>query len=160
MDRKLFFLIFNFTSENKYLSNSAVFISNFSSKIFIMIYAITSLYTAYFIPDKLVLFLIVPFSLLVLNKILRKIIKRVRPADAFDLSLPVERSLEFSFPSNHATSSMIIALAILFLNLHFGIIMIFMSILTSVSRIMTGLHYPFDVIFGWILALTFGIAFL
>lgn len=160
MDKLIFFKVFEFTKRNKHLLNLSVFVSNFSSKIFFIIYLFALIYTFLFLKDKLFLFIIIPLSTLVIINILRRLIKRNRPADTFNLQLPVQKSKDFSFPSKHATCSMIIALSILFLNIYFGAVLVFLSFLTGLSRVMTGLHYPFDILFGWLLAICFSTTFI
>jgi undecaprenyl-diphosphatase len=49
---------------------------------------------------------------------------------------------------------MIIALTVLNINLKLGVFMIFLSVLTSISRIMVGVHYPSDILAAWIIAIT------
>lgn len=64
-----------------------------------------------------------------------------------------------SFPSDHATGSMTVALAILFFTRfkRTGWVLVAFAVAIGVSRIFVGVHYPLDVI-GGILTALFGVA--
>jgi undecaprenyl-diphosphatase len=40
------------------------------------------------------------------------------------------------------------------INFLFGILMVFLAILTAISRVMVGVHYPSDILGAWVIALT------
>ena len=87
-----------------------------------------------------------------LNPLLKQLVGRSRP----DLwPLPPDVS-EYSFPSGHATSSMIFYLALaLALTAHTrwyrlaAAAAVVLSLLIGTSRVMLGVHWPSDVIGGW-----------
>lgn len=65
----------------------------------------------------------------------------------------------YSFPSNHATVvfAATIALALHYKDKRLGVILIAIAILTSLSRVMLGVHRFEDIIFGSIIGIVFGI---
>jgi undecaprenyl-diphosphatase len=78
---------------------------------------------------------------------------RPRPYDAHPDSahLFVARSHDPSFPSDHATASFAIAVAIFLRNRTAGSIALVLAVLVSVGRVAVGVHYPSDVVGGALL---------
>ena len=61
----------------------------------------------------------------------------------------------FSFPSEHATIMMAVALSVFAIHRHFGYFLIGLAILVGLSRVVLGVHYPIDIIAG--MGLAYGI---
>lgn len=93
---------------------------------------------------------------LVTNLLLKNLVARVRPFDAFPaIQILVTRPLDYSFPSGHATSSFAAA-CIYFRYLDQkapGIAALVLACLISLSRLYVGVHYPTDVICGVIIGI-------
>jgi undecaprenyl-diphosphatase len=51
-----------------------------------------------------------------------------------------------SFPSDHATLAFSLAFSILYVNRKLGIVMLGLAILTGISRVYVGVHYPGDIL--------------
>ncbi len=84
-----------------------------------------------------------------LNQVVLLFIQRVRPNDVGLTHLLVERSADWSFPSDHATATAAIAAAFL---LHGfsrrGALLLSAAVIVSVSRVYVGVHYASDVFGG------------
>ncbi|MCE9585577.1 phosphatase PAP2 family protein [Candidatus Nomurabacteria bacterium] len=65
----------------------------------------------------------------------------------------------FAFPSGHATFFMALAMAILFNHKKVGIIFIFLALIVGIARIIAGVHYPIDILGGFILGSLISIFF-
>jgi undecaprenyl-diphosphatase len=76
-------------------------------------------------------------------------IQRVRPYDAGVTNLLIDRSADFSFPSDHATAALAIATAFYFGGLR-GRSFVFLvaAIIVAASRVYVGTHYVGDVLGG------------
>lgn len=62
-----------------------------------------------------------------------------------------------SFPSGHATSMFAIATVFFMYDWRFGVALYVIAALTAVSRVVSGVHYPSDVIAGAIIGIISGI---
>ena len=63
-----------------------------------------------------------------------------------------------SFPE-HASSAMIIALSVYWINPIAGWVFICLDLFTAISRVLAGVHYPLDVLTGIFISLLFSILF-
>ncbi len=85
---------------------------------------------------------------LFLNQLVLLGIHRVRPYDAGITRLMIERSGDYSFPSDHATVGFAIAFALLGLGAKRGWGFMAVAALVSVSRVYVGTHYVSDILGG------------
>lgn len=157
MDEKLFFKIYNFGQKNKSLYNICLFITKTSSTFFIFIYSILALYLLLSNDKKFVPYLAVPLFMFFLNILLRKIIHRQRPYIKHNIDITLKRKTSFCMPSNHSASSCIIACAFYFTYKPLGVLVFVCALFTGTSRIVTGLHYPFDILLAFCISLLVGI---
>lgn len=86
---------------------------------------------------------------LVLNQFVLLFIHRMRPYDGGLTHLLVERSADFSFPSDHSTAAFAIAAAFLLHGMRRPAILFFLAAaLVAFSRVYVGIHYLGDVLGG------------
>lgn len=74
-----------------------------------------------------------------------------RPFATGKVNLLIPHTADASFPSDHATGTMSVALGINKYKRAYGIIFIILSIVVGISRVYVGHHYPSDVIGGYML---------
>ncbi|RKZ34926.1 hypothetical protein DRQ19_00150 [bacterium] len=104
----------------------------------------------------LVLFAVSDF---VSSGLLKPFFARFRPCRTLpDVHLLAYCSKGFSFPSGHATNSSAIAtFSFVLKRKTISVILIFVALLVSFTRVYVGVHYPTDIFFGW--AIGAGIAY-
>lgn len=99
------------------------------------------------------IFLVTAISFIVLS-VIRKIINAPRPYEKFDIkSTYPKKTKGNSFPSRHTFSVFIIALSVLWVNTVFGVVLLCLGVLLSISRVLCGIHFIKDVIAGIAFAL-------
>ncbi|MFP4022043.1 MAG: phosphatase PAP2 family protein [Halanaerobium sp.] len=155
IDQKLFFVMYDFTVSHEFISKLAVFITKFFPKFFSLIYFIVGGWLIYTGNFRLRAFILIPAAVYLLVKSIPIFYNRRRPFAELVLQNLVNQKEDHSFPSTHTASSMIISLVILNISFELGILMIVLAFLTALSRIMVGVHYPTDILGGWLIAMIF-----
>ncbi len=160
LDEQLFIKIYSYCNETEKRTKFFETLNTASKPLFLVIYIICVFLLIQTKDILLARFVFYPASLLVINLTLRKIFKRKRPFEnpKFQnkkLNLNnIGKSTSYSFPSNHASSSLIISFVILYINIYLGLTMLFLAVLTSFSRIARGYHYPLDILCSLVLSAT------
>lgn len=76
-------------------------------------------------------------------------IDRARPYEAMSgVHLLIDRTTDFSFPSDHATAVGAVAAGLLFTNKRWGTVGGVLALAMALTRVYVGAHYPSDVLVG------------
>ena len=106
------------------------------------------------------IYLFIPASGFVILSFLRKKINAPRPYEEWDIKPFLDRdSPGQSMPSRHVFSATIISMACLHASLSVGVILLVFSALLGLVRVLGGVHFPKDVVVGYICALVWGVIF-
>lgn len=88
----------------------------------------------------------------VLAFVIKNILQIRRPF--IDLNImPLYQETGFSFPSEHMAVFTAIAVSMFFINKKAGLVFFIIAILIGLSRIVIGVHYPIDIIGGFIIGI-------
>lgn len=101
--------------------------------------------------------LIVPAVVFAAVTLFRKEFNRQRPYEKFDIEPIIHKDKKGqSFPSRHAASVFIIAMAFLYVNTLLGILFLIVGVVMCVSRVLCGVHFIKDVLVGAALSVLVG----
>ena len=126
------------------------------SMIYLTLLAITYLQQG--LGKQVLMYVFVPASGFVILSFLRKKINAPRPYEEWDIKPLLDRdSPGQSMPSRHVFSATIISMACLHASLSVGLILLILSAILGLVRVLGGVHYPKDVVVGYICALVWGV---
>ena len=136
--------------------------NRFMTVVMPMIY-LTLLATTYLqegLGKQVGIYLFIPASGFVILSFLRKKINAPRPYEVWEIIPLLDRdSPGQSMPSRHVFSASIISMACLHASLSVGMACLTLSALLGLVRVLGGVHYPKDVVVGYICALVWGVIF-
>ena len=136
--------------------------NRFMTVVMPMIY-LTLLATTYLqqgLGKQVLIYVFIPASGFVILSLLRKKINAPRPYEKWDIKPLLDRdSPGQSMPSRHVFSATIISTACLHASLSVGVILLVFSALLGLVRVLGGVHFPKDVVVGYICALVWGVIF-
>lgn len=106
------------------------------------------------------IYLFIPASGFVILSLLRKKINAPRPYEEWTIKPLLDRdSPGQSMPSRHVFSATIISMACFHASLSLGVILLVFSAFLGAVRVLGGVHYPKDVVVGYICGLAWGVIF-
>ena len=136
--------------------------NRFMTVVMPMIY-LTLLATTYLQQEfgkQVLMYVFVPATGFVILSFLRKKINSPRPYEVWEIVPLLDRdSSGQSMPSRHVFSATIISMACLHASLTMGMICLTLSAFLGLVRVLGGVHYPKDVVVGYICGLAWGMLF-
>lgn len=124
---------------------------------------LTLLVTTYFqegFGKQVLIYVFISATGFVILSLLRKKINAPRPHEEWDIKPLLDRdSPGQSMPSRHVFSASIISMACLHASLSVGVILLILSVFLGLVRVLGGVHYPKDVLVGYICGLVWGVIF-
>lgn len=158
INQEIFDRLFYFGNRHKKLT---VFVTIFSCYLFFILYALGYLYIFFnfnkFGYIDVLKYMLIPLATIVVAKILRKKINAKRPFEKMNIKSIVKHKGGNSLPSNHSASAMVLAISLTYIFPKGFYVFFILAMITGISRIMAGLHYPIDVLCGFILGAFMGI---
>lgn len=154
MNETIFYVINSIAGQNYLLDQLLVFLSNqFGIVLLIGLFVFLVFHTdkKQGVQDLFVVF-IAAVSAYAVAVILKELIVSPRPFEV----LPSAHILYThgggdSFPSGHATFYMALAAALFFYHRNLFIVYVLGALVIGLARIAVGVHWPFDIVAGWVL---------
>lgn len=104
---------------------------------------------------RLILTTFIPFVLL---SFFRRLFNFKRPYEVFNITPVLDKNTKGkSFPSRHVFSAFLIASSCLFVNYYYGIFVLILGVLLMYIRVVGGVHFLRDVLFGMGLGILCGV---
>ena len=126
--------------------------------VYLTLLAITYLQEG--LEKQVLMYVFVPASGFVILSLLRKKINAPRPYEVWEIIPLLDRdSPGQSMPSRHVFSATIISMACLHASLSVGVILLVFSTLLGLVRVLGGVHFPKDVVVGYICGFVWGVIF-
>ena len=126
--------------------------------VYLTLLAITYLQEG--LGKQVLMYVFVPASGFVILSLLRKKLNAPRPYEVWEIVPLLDRdSPGQSMPSRHVFSATIISMACLHASLSAGVILLVLSALLGLVRVLGGVHFPKDVVVGYICGLVWGVIF-
>ena len=124
---------------------------------------LTLLVTTYFqegFGKQVLIYVFISATGFVMLSLLRKKLNAPRPYEVWEIVPLLDRdSPGQSMPSRHVFSASIISMACLHASLSVGLILLILSAILGLVRVLGGVHYPKDVVVGYICGLVWGVIF-
>ena len=109
---------------------------------------------------QVLMYVFVPASGFVILSLLRKKLNAPRPYEVWEIVPLLDRdSPGQSMPSRHVFSASIISMACMHASLTMGMICLTLSAFLGLVRVLGGVHFPKDVVVGYMCALVWGVLF-
>lgn len=165
LNHSLFFTLFNTASHSPFVGHVAVFCAEYMQYVIALILVIYICYQKQDMLKRVWQVLVAAaagiFARFVVKGIIIHFAPHPRPFVKFENVIPlvskdvIEKM--HSFPSGHTIFAFAIAVVIFSYNKKVGGLLLALSFLMGIGRIMVGVHFPIDILFGIILGILVGI---
>lgn len=163
MNNDIFFFFYNLAHQSETFDKVVIFIAETLPYVVIILAGLFLLFYYKVLPSQNPIrellikwkeFTIFSFSCIsawALTKILKILFYTPRPFEALPQVSPLFAETGFAFPSAHSTFFMALAVYIFLLNKKIGYVFVFLALLIGFARIIAGVHFPIDILGGFIL---------
>ena len=166
MNNQIFFFFYNFAHQSASLDKVVVFLAQTFPYIVILSAGLFLLFhhdawpkkdvfgelKSYLRKWKEIIFVFLASGIgWVLADILKMIFKTPRPFNAFQNVFSLIPETGFAFPSQHAVFFSALAVSLFFCHKKIGYWFVFFALIIGITRIIAGVHFPIDILGGFIL---------
>jgi membrane-associated phospholipid phosphatase len=170
MNDNIFFFFYNLSHQSEFFDKLIFFIADTLPYLVVLIAVIFLLFHHEVLPSKnpfkifkqkwkeIVLVFFSGIFAWCVAQVLKILFHTSRPFTEFLQVNPLFLENDYAFPSGHATFYMALAFALFFSHKKVGYVFMFIALLIGIARIIAGVHFPIDILGGFILGT--GIAYL
>lgn len=150
----LFFLIFNLHNKSIILNNLMIFGAEYVIYLMLILIFLFTIKGGINERKSFIIFLISFPILVLIIKFIHLFFFEARPYVANDiLPLISHKAADASFPSRHTAISFVMALPYLYYKSKWGLLLLLLAIWVGISRVYVGVHYPLDILGGFIVGI-------
>lgn len=149
----LFFLIFGLNTQNPFLNNVMIFGAEYLIYLAFILMFILAFKGGNKERKALLLALFCLPILIIIIKIIHLFFFEPRPFISYDISPLVSHKADASFPSRHASIISALAFAYIYFKSKWALLFLIMMIWVGLSRIYVGVHYPLDILGGFLVGI-------
>lgn len=149
MNDTIFFFLYNLAYQSKIFDGIIIFFAVYFLYIVIVL-ALLFLFRVFNWKEFILICVSGGFAW-IFAKILKILIHTPRPFDIFSQVHSLFLETGYAFPSGHTAVASAIAFALFFINKKIGYIFIFFTLIIGIARIIAGVHFPIDILGGFIL---------
>jgi undecaprenyl-diphosphatase len=164
MNNAIFFTLYNFAHQSIFIDNLTIFLADVFPYVVVFLAVIFLLRRIRWDDDFSILkffckfkeFFVIFFTSGIawfISYLLKLLFQTARPFDKFPEVVSLFSESGFAFPSGHSTFFMALAFAIFFKNKKIGCLFVLFAIGIGLSRIIAGVHFPIDIVGGFILGI-------
>lgn len=147
----LFFLIFNLSNQSPILDSIMIFITKYLIYLAFLFMLIISIKNKTNDKKAFILAIITLPIAILLIKIVHIFFVEQRPFITYNLIPLTDNFTDLSFPSRHATIIAVLAFSYMYFKSKWSVLLLTSTTLIGLSRIYIGVHYPLDVLGGFVL---------
>lgn len=171
MNNSIFFFFNNFSNQSGFLDMLIIFFANilpFLVVIGVVLFLIfhhespaneKSLKSFFKKGGEVFYSFIVGLFALFLAELVKNFFVILRPFNAIPEVENLFQATGYAFPSGHATFFMALAFSIYFIHKKVGLILIACALLIGTARVMAGVHYPVDILGGFVFGFFIAVIF-
>ena len=152
MKKRHYLYLIQFFSNNPKRKKAMQWLTKYSPIPVMIAYALGTLDCVFSRSPYLWTYLGIPLCAIMIVTIFRKTFYIPRPFIQFGFEPLLAHEDSSTFPSKHTTSAFIISYAIARLNLYAGILLFLLAIIIGLTRIISGIHRPLDILSGFVIA--------
>lgn len=148
--------LINYINKKNSLKKTVLFLDTYTPKLITWIFYFTIAYLGISRDIRVVWVALIPWVTFFSVTIIRNQLNLKRPFEELNFTSLLPHSVGRACPSRHASSSVIIAIAVYYIFPTIGIVAGLLSLVICCTRVLTGVHYPRDVIWGAIIGIVIG----
>ena len=142
-----------FMQQHKILKNAVIILGKTITIAVYIFYPMLLVYLYYIKNTQFLKILLIPLVSFIVLSTVRYFLNMPRPYEKYDIKpLYNKKTKGKSCPSRHTFSAFVIGFSIMYVSVPLGTVITFLAIILAVTRVLCGIHFIRDVIWGLIAA--------